>query len=192
MNKLQKIYKGIQLLLQRPSAINTLLEENLYQRQLFLQQHHLPNGLPYVQLADLISLNDVVVQCSLLEGGSSPADYLLLAGLAKKQGGHYFEIGTWRGESVLNVAPYMQSCTTLNLPATDIVQSGGPQTYAAQMGFFSKPITNIRHLEANSLTFDYASLQQPFSLIFIDGDHRYTSVQTDTKNVFQHLVKDNT
>ncbi len=192
MNKLQKIYKGIRLLLQRPSAINALLEENLYQRELFLQQHNLPNGLSYVQLSDLVSISDTTIQCSLLEGGSSPADYILLAGLAKKRGGNYFEIGTWRGESVLNVAPYMQSCITLNLPAADIIQQGGPKNYAAQMGIFSRPVANIQHLEADSLTFDYTSLQQPFNLIFIDGDHRYESVKTDTANVFQHLVKDNT
>ena len=192
MNKLQKIYKGIRLLLQRPSAINALLEENLYQKELFLQQYNFPNGLPYVQFADLVLIKNTAIQCSLLEGGSSPADYLLLAGLAKKQGGHYFEIGTWRGESVLNVAPYMQSCTTLNLPAANIVRMGGPENYAAQMGIFSKTITNIRHLEADSLTFDYAGLQQQFDLIFIDGDHRYESVKSDTKNVFQYLVKKDT
>jgi predicted O-methyltransferase YrrM len=192
MNKLQKIYKGVRLLLQRPSAINALLEENLYQKELLLQQYNLPNGLSYVQLTHVVDITNIPIQCSLLEGGSLPADYLLLAGLAKKTGGNYFEIGTWRGESVLNVAPYMQSCVTLNLPAADIIQMGGPKNYAAQMGFFSKPISNIQHIEADSLTFNYAGLQQQFSLIFIDGDHRYSSVKSDTENVFKHLVKENT
>ncbi len=192
MNKLQKLGKGLVLLVRRPSAINALLEEDAFQKQLFLNRFALPNGLPYVQLADLISVDQVAIQCSLLEGGSSPADYLLLAGLAQKQGGHYFEIGTWRGESVLNVAAYMQSATTLNLPVVTIVQQGGPENYASQMGWFSKPVSNVQHIEADSRTFDFASLQQQFDLVFIDGDHRYASVKSDTENVFKHLVKANT
>lgn len=75
MNKLHKLGIGLQLLLRRPSVTNALLEEDALQKQLFLKQYALPYGFPYVQLADLISLNDAIIKCFLLEGGSSPADY---------------------------------------------------------------------------------------------------------------------
>jgi hypothetical protein len=43
-------------------------------------------------------------------------DMVLLKGLAKRfPSGAYFEIGTWRGESVANIASAGIHCTTFNL-----------------------------------------------------------------------------
>jgi hypothetical protein len=60
--------------------------------------------------------------------------------------------------------------------------------YIELHGFFSRGLPNVQHLHGNSATFDMAGLGQRFDLIFIDGDHHYESVRTDTRRVFEHLV----
>ena len=55
---------------------------------------------------------------------------------------------------------------------------------------FSKGLPNVIHLEANSLEFDFAGLDQKYDLIFIDGDHHFESIKQDTENIFKHLMHD--
>lgn len=45
---------------------------------------------------------------------------------------------------------------------------------------------NIIHCYGNSQTFDYSKIKDPIDLYFIDGDHRFDGVYTDTVNVFRH------
>lgn len=58
----------------------------------------------------------------------------------------YFEIGTWRGESVANVAPYVKNCFTLNLSDVVMLQKGLDKSYIQMHRFYSKGIKNITHL----------------------------------------------
>ena len=57
--------------------------------------------------------------------------------------------------------------------------------------FFSKDIPNITHLQADSQTFNFSSLQKKFDVIFLDGDHHTESIVKDTQNAFQLLKDDN-
>jgi predicted O-methyltransferase YrrM len=102
----------------------------------------------------------------------------------------YFEIGTWRGESVVNVAQHAAECYTLNLSQKDLLASGKTQAYADSHGILSKGKQNIIHLEGNSLTYDFSKLNKKFDLVFIDGNHRYDYIKNDTEKVFAHLVHD--
>ena len=147
-------------------------------------------GLPMVPLAHFLSAADTTVRpFAFREGGSLPTDLLLLRALARRRpGGSYFEIGTWRGESAANVAEVMTEVYTLNLSDAEIRALGLPERYISLHGFFSKPLPNVRHLHGNSATYDFSQLTQPFDLIFIDGDHRYEAVRTDTRRVFEYLV----
>jgi predicted O-methyltransferase YrrM len=65
---------------------------------------------------------------------------------------------------------------------------GLPDEYIAQHAMFSRDLPNVRHLEADSLDFDFAALGNQYDLVFIDGDHHYESVKRDTRNVFAHLL----
>ncbi len=126
---------------------------------------------------------------TFLDGGSLPTDILLLKKLAGKfEKCSYFEIGTWRGESVANVAAAAAECFTLNLSAEELRSMHVDEKYIALQGFFSKSLKNVVHLEGNSRTFDFGSLQRRFDVIFIDGDHHYDMVKHDTQQVFRHLV----
>ncbi|MCP4314384.1 MAG: class I SAM-dependent methyltransferase, partial [Bacteroidetes bacterium] len=106
------------------------------------------------------------------------------------KGCRYFEIGTWRGESVANVSSRSSSCYTLSLSDEELRFIGMHEKYISAHRQFSKEIANVTHLRANSMTFDFAALNQKFDLIFIDGDHHHDSIVSDTRNVFQHLVHD--
>lgn len=194
MNKLQKLFKGFLFLFKEPSLINLVIESEYSWKKQLQKKHNSIFSLPVVEIDELIpNFNETLNTFSFLGGGSMPTDILLLKGLAKQiDNCSYFEIGTWRGESVVNVAEMAKECYTLNLSKEEIVALGLPKKYADLHGFFSKGKENITHLKGNSLTFDYKSLNKKFDLIFIDGNHKYDFIKNDTINIFKHLVHKNT
>jgi hypothetical protein len=159
-------------------------------RSSVLAKYKLPDGLPIVPLTHfLISAPYTVSPYLYLEGGSLPTDLLLLSQLAQKPTvDTYFEIGTWRGESVLNVAPYVKESFTLNLSNEEMERRGATLPYISQSGMLLKsqpyPITQ---LYGNSQTFDFSPWYGTCDLVFVDGDHHYQSVVHDTKEAFKLL-----
>jgi predicted O-methyltransferase YrrM len=191
MNKLSKFFKAILFILKQPALLNKVLDDDNINKNELLKKYNLPNGLETIEITDLISNFNITVEpYAALDGGSTPIDLALLKGLAaSKPDCDYFEIGTWRGESVANVASVAKKCVTLNLPDDIMLSMGMDKKYVELHRHFSKDLLNVSHLQGNSLSFDYASLNQKFDLIFIDGDHHYESVKSDTINAFK-LLKD--
>jgi predicted O-methyltransferase YrrM len=140
-------------------------------------------------LAPLLpAAGEIVKPFAFREGGSLPTDLALLRALARQISNcRYFEIGTWRGESAANVAEVAATVHTLNLSAAEMQALGLSERYANLHGYFSRPLPNVTHLKGNSATFLMRELGH-FDLVFIDGDHRYEAVRTDTQRVFEHLV----
>ncbi len=189
MKKISKLFKALSLILKQPSLLNKITDDADVNKAEVIKKYNLSNGLPAVDICELLpDFNETVDPFCYLDGGSTPIDLALLKGLAKKTPGcSYFEIGTWRGESVANVATVAADCTTLNLPDQDMLNMGLSKKYVELHRFFSKGLKNVTHLQANSQTFDYGNLHKKFDLIFIDGDHHYESVMNDTKNAFSIL-----
>ncbi|NCA84818.1 MAG: class I SAM-dependent methyltransferase [Clostridia bacterium] len=194
MSKAAKLFKAIRLLVRQPSLLNHVIDTDDNWRRYVDKRYQLASGLPVVHLADITGATAGHVPVfAFLDGGSLPTDHFLLINLAANiKECKYFEIGTWRGESVANVALHATHCTTLNLSDDQMRHAGMNKDYINLIGFFSKHLPNVTHLRGNTSDFDFAGLNQKYDLIFIDGDHHHEMVKNDTQKVFAHLVHDRT
>lgn len=194
MKKLRKTLKAVAAIIKNPWLLNRVLTEDSIWSDYIDRTYKMKHGLPVVDINEVCGNLDVTLDYfAFLDGGSLPTDIALLKSLSKQiKNCQYFEIGTWRGESVVNVAEHAADCYTLNLSKADLLAIGAPERYADLHGFFSKSKSNITHLEGNSLNYDFKGLNKKFDLIFIDGDHHYDFVKNDTAKVFEHLVHDDT
>jgi len=193
MNRLRKFFKAIRLIIRNPWLLKNVLNDEQVWKNYVIKTYHLQNGLPVIDINKLIpNSTEVIKPFAFLDGSSLPTDIALLKTLAKNINNcKYFEIGTWRGESVANVAQVAKECYTLNLSEAEMRNSGKPEDYINIHGFFSKHLSNVTHLKGNSKTFDYSQLNKKFDLIFIDGDHHYEFVKNDTQKAFESLIHDN-
>lgn len=190
MSKIHKTFTALLSIIKNPWLLNKIVNENKNWQEKVVQKHQLNDGLPVVQLNDLFpNFSETLNSFSFLGGGSLPTDIALLKSAARKfEDCKYFEIGTWRGESVCNVADVAKECYTLNLAPAQILDLTKNQKYADAHFFFSKDLPNVTQLLGDSRTFDYAGLNKKFDVIFIDGNHHYDFVKSDTEKVFQNLV----
>ena len=187
------MFKALFAIIRNPWLLNNVLADNKIWKNYVDKKYEKKHPLPVVEIDELFpAFSESVGIFAFLDGGSLPTDIGILQAISKRfKDCKYFEIGTWRGESVVNVADYAAECYTLNLSRMELIASGEDEKYADLHGFFSKQKKNIVHLEGNSLTYDFSKLNKKFDLVFIDGDHRYEFVKNDTEKIFNHLIHDN-
>lgn len=188
-NKITKGFRALKLVAKHPYLLNLVLEsEDVYQEEVS-RKFGLTDGLPLLQLETLFpGFQETVSPYAYLSGATMPIDIALLKSLARRQNAQsYFEIGTWRGESVANVASVVPECVTLNLSREEIVKLTDNETYADAHARFSKHLDNVTHIYGNSQTFDFTPYLHQFDMVFIDGDHHAKAVLKDTKTAFELL-----
>jgi predicted O-methyltransferase YrrM len=168
-----------------------LVTESDYQNRV-MAKYGLSTGLPTIEWMDLFpDFEETIEPYSFLDGGSLPTDLALLKGLArKKQVRTYFEIGTWRGESVSNVASIAEECISVSLSDEEMRRSGLSEQFIKVHAFYSSKVGNVRHVRGDSRSLDYSSYAGRCDLVFIDADHTYDSVRADTRNAFPLLRND--
>jgi predicted O-methyltransferase YrrM len=191
MAKIGKALKAIGIILRRPSLLNLILDSEEIKRVEVVKKYAKGNGLPVVPLTEFLHAEgNTVDPFAFLDGGCIPTDLALLRALClRNRVVDYLEIGTWRGESVANVAATGASCITVNLPDDEMRTMGMNDDYIGMHRFFSKELSNVKHIQAHSHRFDFSGLQKKFDLIFIDGDHHSESIAKDTRTAFG-LLKD--
>lgn len=192
MGKFSKTLRALLEISRNPSLLNLVLSDNRYWSN-YVHQKFGPNpDLPLIQLNDLIpELTDDLEVITSFDGGCLPTDLSLLKALCRKSPeSRYFEIGTWRGESVANVSNIAAECLTLDLTEEEMIRKKFSDSHRNRIGALPEGIAHLTHLKGDSMKIDFAVLNQQFDVIFIDGDHRYHYVKNDTKNVFRHLVHD--
>jgi len=193
MKKVIKVIRALTEVIRNPWLLNNILSDDTVWERLIVKKYKLNYGLPLLDINHISpDFSETLNFYAFLDGSSLPTDIALLKSLSKRfEKCNYFEIGTWRGESVINVAENCEECYTLNLSKPEMLSLGLSDRYADLHGFFSKGRENIKHLTGNSLTYDFKGLNKKFDLIFIDGNHHYEYVKNDTEKVFEHLIHDN-
>lgn len=192
MSKISKAFRALGLILRQPYLLNLINDDERVKQRYVAKKFNLPEGLPTLDITNIIGEEEVIEPYSFLEGSSLPTDFALLRALCRtNQVEDYLEIGTWRGESSANVAPLVKNCVTINLSDDEMIRHGLSQAYVGMHRFFSKTLANVDHIQADSRTFDFSSLHKKFDLIFLDGDHHADSVASDTSNAFRLLRDDN-
>jgi predicted O-methyltransferase YrrM len=163
-------------------------EQNSRQR---VKKQGYEKGLPSIDLTDIFpDLNETIHHYTYLDDTSRVTDIVLLKGLAKQfPACDYLEIGSWRGESIINVVEHTKTCVSLSLSDKQMKELGFKDKQIELNRFFIKNNPKITHIEANSQTFDFSTLNQKFDLIFVDGDHHFDAVIKDSQNAFK-LLKD--
>jgi len=181
MHKIGKLFRILQALLQRPSLIMRVLDENEpWKRR--IRRSYGYTELPSLEITALFpSLSGEGVQLHpylFLEGGSMPTDLAALRLFARHiPECRYFEIGTWRGESVMNVAAEGAVCHTLNMDDNGMLKAGYSREECAQVGMLIEGHPKVILHRADSADFDFSAPRMRFDLVFIDGDHHYDQVR---------------
>lgn len=137
------------------------------------QRFGFPEGLPTVDLLSILpGFCETVEPYSYLEGTSRTIDLALLKALARRKDCRYLEIGTWRGESLANVASVAPHCVSVSLSAREMRQMGLSDAFIENHSVFCRDVSNITVIPHNSQTLDFSKLGK-FDLMFVDGDHSY-------------------
>jgi predicted O-methyltransferase YrrM len=179
-------------LINSPRAIELVLRDESEFEKILNKKYQI-NQLPVIPLEIFFENNEAdISHYTFLDGSSMVTDLALLRSLAKSfMDCEYLEIGTWRGESIMNVAAVSKNCTSINLSPDEIIARGFPEKYARLHAFLIDNQSHIKQIHADSYTFDFSSLDKKFDLIFVDGDHSYQGVLNDTKKVFSLLKDEN-
>lgn len=192
MAKIKTLLRIFHELVRDPECLVKVLDEETRWKNYVIKRYGYEQGLRTIDLFDLFpNFEETVEPYGSLEG-TAPTDLALLKLLARKYDHcRYLEIGTWRGESVANVASVADECVSIDLSEDEMRERGFSSEFIKVHRFFSKNFKNITHIGHNSHSFDFSVLKKKFDLVFIDGDHSYKGVKIDSQNAFSLLQDSN-
>lgn len=149
--------------------------------------------IKFISLQDLLpNLNESIKSYTYLDGTSFPIDIAFIKGIVSQfEDCNYLEIGSCRGESLVNIVPSAKTVTSVSLSKEQMLDMGFDIKNVEIEGCLIPADMNYRQIYHNSLTFDFSTLDQKFDVIFVDGDHSTNAVEIDTKNAFKLLKDEN-
>lgn len=192
LSKLYKFSRALFALLLKPSLVNHIVNDNMLWKNRFEKRYGLNGVFPIVSIDQFLQTTTETIHPYSFAGGNSMiSDLFLLKQLCRQfPQCKYFEIGTWRGESVANCHAVAAECTTMNLSKDKIRELTRDDKYADQHFIFSEQLEGVKHIFADSQKYDFSSIDQKYDVLFIDGGHRYKEVRSDSLNVFTNLIHD--
>lgn len=126
-------------------------------------------------------------ELTFMPGGSGILDYLFIKTVGEAiHAKRYLEIGTYIGESINVMTDVCEELISITAPIDApysmkaFCESMGVPDYSDRLTYNSK----IKHIYYDSKKYDFASLPKDIDLFFIDGDHSYEGVLSDTRNIF--------
>ncbi len=190
MNPKQAAMPFLKLLFSNPRGILKALLRHT--KEAYRANQFKGHTIKKIDILDVVDrIDEEVSSYTYLDGTSRTMDIAFLKAVCRKyQKCNYLEIGSWRGESILNVASVVDRCTSISLSKEEMIEFGLSSSDAQALNFLSKELPNVTHIEANSQTYDFDQLNNKFDVIFIDGDHSYKGVKSDSINALK-LLKDN-
>lgn len=140
-------------------------------------------------LGDEISFNNL----TFISGGSGVLDYAFLKAIAIKfKITSYLEIGSYIGESMDAVSSVVSKCYSISLPDEELEEHFANKGMNNFSSYFMHRNRDIGQYKGDSKEFDYILIDKDIQLVFIDGDHSYTGVYKDTRNIFNFINTENT
>lgn len=194
MNAKEAVFPFLKLMFKdRRNLLKSLLSYTKEaDKKLYFQKEYGMKRLPSVNIDDVGKIDVELTNYTYLDGTSRPIDIALLMAVCNNyEDCNYLEIGSWRGESLFNVSKIAKKCTSVSLSKEEMIKVGLSEKSTDLRCLFSKNVPNIKHIEANSQTFDFNKLNEKFDVIFIDGDHTYAGVKSDTMKAFPLLRDEN-
>jgi predicted O-methyltransferase YrrM len=172
------------------SKDNLELNKTLRNKDIDLSIQEINLGRFLMQTAESFTVEDM----AFLHNGSFLQDYIFLKALAKKfEVRTYLEIGSFMGESISSVAEFADVCYSVSLPdenAKALFKNKYKKNNFSR--YFSRKKSNVIHYECDSKIFDFNSIKETIDLVFIDGDHTYEGVVSDTQKIFEAINRDET
>ncbi|WP_436517201.1 class I SAM-dependent methyltransferase [Ekhidna sp. To15] len=191
MNPKQAVGPFLKLLISEPRGMLKALLRHT--KEAYRASQFKGNSIKNADVLDVVDqIDEEVNSYTYLDGTSRTMDIAFLKAICRQYAKcNYLEIGSWRGESILNVASVVDHCTSVSLSKEEMMKIGLSSSDVEALNYLSKDLPNVTHIEANSQTYDFDQLNSKFDVIFIDGDHSYKGVRADTVTALKLLKDDN-
>lgn len=200
--RMKKMAEATKFLLAHPYESMVAVHHCRYEHEMLVKEKSGYAPLREIELKNILGGDIPRVLSSYLGGGSTALDYALLKGVCEQCANEYgegadvdyLEIGTWRGESIINVMNLdcVRSAYSITLDESKYTDERTKRS----INFFinaqrDKYKDKFRQIFADSMSFDFDSLGKKFDVIFIDGDHSYDAILSDSRNALKLLKNKN-